>query len=133
MEIRNCAKCKKLFQYLSGPLLCPACKDQDEKDFQKVKDYLKENPRASMTEVAETLEISVDRITRYLKEGRLEVAPGSAITLECESCGAPITSGRFCNLCSGKLHNDLEATSKDLRNRSTQNSQSLMKYLKKEE
>lgn len=133
MEVRNCVKCKKIFQYLSGPPLCPSCKEQDEKDYLRVRDYLKENPRATMTEVAEILEISVDRITRYLKEGRLEIAPGSAISLQCESCGTSITTGRYCGNCSGRLHNDFESTSKDLRNRDSQARQSLMKYLKKDE
>lgn len=131
MEVKNCVKCKKIFQYLSGPQLCPNCKDQEEKDFQAVKDYLRANPKATITEVSEELEMSVDKITRYLREGRLEIAPGSAIILECERCGAPITTGRFCSSCSGRLEGDLKSTSQELKdraNRATQ--QSLMKYLK---
>lgn len=133
MEVKNCVKCKKLFQYLSGPPLCPNCKEQEEKDFQAVRQYLKEHPRASLTEVADALEISVEKITRFLKEGRLEIAPGSAIILECERCGSPIMSGRFCASCSGKLESDLSSTSKELRDRASQTSQSMMKYLRKDE
>lgn len=132
MEVKNCMKCKKIFQYLSGPPLCPNCREQEEKDFQKVKDYLREHPRATITEVSEELEISVEKITRYLKEGRLEIAPGSAIILECERCGSPITTGRFCNACSGRLESDLKTTSKELHDRSIQTQQSMMKFLKKE-
>lgn len=131
MEVRNCIKCKKIFQYLSGPQLCPNCKDQDEKDFQAVKQYLRENPRATITEVAEAMEMTVDKITRYLRDGRLEIAPGSAIILECERCGSPITSGRFCNACSGKMEGDFKSTSDELRDRANKAAQqSLMKYLK---
>jgi len=132
MEVKNCVKCKKLFQYLSGPPLCPNCKDQEEKDFQAVRQYLKEHPRATISEVAETLEISVEKITRFLKDGRLEVAPGSTMLLECERCGVPISTGRFCAVCSGKLESDLSATSRELHDKAKQAPQSLMKYLKKD-
>ena len=30
MEVRNCKGCSRLFQYLSGPILCPACKEKLE-------------------------------------------------------------------------------------------------------
>lgn len=132
MEIRNCKRCKKIFQYLNGPVLCPSCRDEDEQMFQKVKEYLKENPRSTMTEVAEALDISIERITRYLREGRLEIAPNSPIKLDCERCGAPITTGRFCNTCSGKLGGDLESTSRELKEKISRTPESLMKYLKRD-
>lgn len=133
MEVKNCSKCRKLFQYLSGPPLCPSCKEAEEKEFQDVKAYLKEHPKATITEVSETLEISVDKITRFLKEGRLEIAPGSAIILECERCGTPVTSGRYCAMCSNKLEGDFNATSRDLKEKANFVPQSMMKYLRKDE
>ena len=37
MNVRNCKKCGKLFNYVSGAPVCPACKDALEKKFQEVK------------------------------------------------------------------------------------------------
>ena len=26
MEVMNCRSCKRLFNYITGPMICPACK-----------------------------------------------------------------------------------------------------------
>ena len=33
MEVMNCRNCKRLFNYITGPMICPACKDKLEKKF----------------------------------------------------------------------------------------------------
>lgn len=106
MEPRNCRRCGKMFGYTSGMPICDACKRKDEEDFQRVRQYLKENPGARMREVAEACEVSVEKVTRYLREGRLEIKEGANIVLECESCGRSIKSGRFCESCSKQLGKD---------------------------
>ena len=45
MELMNCRNCKKLFNYIAGEKLCPACKEKLEEKFQEVKKYIEENPR----------------------------------------------------------------------------------------
>ena len=53
MELMNCRNCKKLFNYIAGEKLCPACKEKLEEKFQKVKKYIEENPRENINQVAE--------------------------------------------------------------------------------
>ena len=36
MELMNCRNCKKLFNYIAGEKLCPACKEKLEEKFQTV-------------------------------------------------------------------------------------------------
>ena len=50
MELMNCRNCKKLFNYIAGEKLCPACKEKLEEKFQKVKKYIEEIGRASCRE-----------------------------------------------------------------------------------
>ena len=52
MNVRNCRKCGKIFNYVSGLPICPACRDEAEKKFQVVKKFIRENPRADIREVA---------------------------------------------------------------------------------
>lgn len=132
MEIKNCKKCNRIFQYLTGAQLCQACKDIEEDEFQKIKQYLKENPKASMTEVSETLDISIEKITKFLRDGRLEVSVDSAIKLECEGCGKSIITGRYCQNCAGRIEGDLRGASRDLQRRSVEMPNHVMKYLKKD-
>ena len=34
MNVKNCRNCGKLFNYIAGPNICPACKEEIEKKFQ---------------------------------------------------------------------------------------------------
>lgn len=99
MNVRNCRVCGKIFNYLSGPPVCPACRDAAEAKFQEVKDYIREHPGVGMSEVAEACDVDPGQIRQWLREDRLEVTEDSAVFLNCESCGAPIRSGKYCDKC----------------------------------
>lgn len=108
MNVRNCRKCGRVFNYVTGPRLCPRCKEAQEADFQRVKEYIRENHGATINEVSEACEVEVSMIHQWLREERLELAEGSSITLQCETCGAPILSGRYCDKCKRDLANDFK-------------------------
>ncbi|MCH5275145.1 MAG: flagellar protein [Lachnospiraceae bacterium] len=107
MNVRNCRKCGKIFNYVAGPHICPACKESMEADFQKVKAYIRENKGATITQVAEDCEVEISQIQQWLREERLSLSEESGILLQCESCGAAITCGRYCEACKHKLASDL--------------------------
>lgn len=107
MELRNCSRCGKLFVY-KGSSLCPECQKLDEEDFSKVKDYLYDNPGASLIEVSEATGVSSDKILRYLKEGKLELSSEQSGILKCERCGKPIRAGRFCDVCAAEISKGLK-------------------------
>lgn len=48
-------------------------------------------------------EVEVSQIHQWLREERLELAEGSGIVLNCEICGSPIMSGRYCDKCRRDL------------------------------
>lgn len=103
-DVRNCRKCGKIFNYIGGAPICPVCKQADEEDFKKVKEYLYENPGSSVTKVSTDLNISVEKIKRFLKDGRLEITSEEGnMILECENCGKGIKSGRLCDACERDL------------------------------
>jgi len=108
MDIRNCMKCKKVFTYFNSPF-CPDCVKEEEAIFEKVRLYIKEHPNCSMSEVVEETGASMKKITRYLKEGRLEISKGmqGQGILDCELCGKPITKGKFCDSCAVKISQDM--------------------------
>ena len=84
----------KTFQYITGRVICPALKTK--KEFQKVKDYLYEHPKATMAEVSQATGVSVATIRHYLREGGTHHYADSPIDIECEKCGTTIKTGRFC-------------------------------------
>lgn len=107
MNVRNCKKCGKLFNYMAGLPICPACKEMAEKKFQEVKKYIRENPRADIQEVAENCEVEVSQIQQWIREERLEFTDDSPIKLPCEGCGAMINSGKYCDRCKNTMAKNL--------------------------
>ena len=68
MDVKTCRKCGRLFNYLSGPPICSACKDELEKKFAQVKEYIRENPRASMKEISEENDVPQQQLQQWVRE-----------------------------------------------------------------
>ena len=112
MNVRNCKKCGKLFNYVAGAPVCPACKEALEEKFQEVKKYVYEHPGCGITEVSDECDVETKQIKQWLREERLQFSEDSAVLLNCESCGAPIRSGRFCDKCKASMAQTLGSTYK---------------------
>lgn len=103
MNVRNCRKCGRIFNYVMGPFVCPRCREDLESKFQEVKTFIRENPGVDVQTVSEACDIDKSQIYQWLREERLELAEGSMITLSCETCARPIKSGRYCDNCKREL------------------------------
>lgn len=108
MEVRNCADCGKMFNYMGGTPLCAACIKKLEDKFDAVKEYVYDNPRATINEVAEENDVSVRQIKRWIREERLAFSDDSPIGIECEGCGKTIRTGRYCEMCKKALGKQLD-------------------------
>lgn len=108
MNIRNCRVCGRIYNYISGPNVCPVCKESQEAKFQEVKEYIREHKGANIPQVAEACDVDASQIRQWLREERLEVTEDSALYLTCESCGAAIRSGRFCEKCKNNMTQDFK-------------------------
>ena len=104
MELKNCKECGKLFSPSAGEDHCHVCRDDEEIDYQKVKDYLWDNPGASIDEVHEETGVEKETIIQFVKEGRL-ISDGidASFLVQCERCGKEIEKGRYCSTCKNEL------------------------------
>lgn len=107
MDVRNCKRCRKIFNYIGGQPLCPQCKEELEKKFQEVKAFVQEHKNISVAEVAKECEVEESQIHQWVKEERLMFSSGINIGIVCEKCGEPIETGRFCGRCKVNMINDL--------------------------
>ena len=114
MNVRNCRKCGRMFNYITGMPICPACKEVMEVKFQEVKEYIREHKGAGINEVASECNVETQQITQWLREDRLELAEDSAIMINCEGCGSPIRSGKYCDRCRANMTNSLNRMAKDI-------------------
>lgn len=112
MDVRNCRKCGKLFNYAMGPIICPQCKDSLEEKFQEVKKYVFEHQGCGIAEVSEACDVPTQQIKQWLREERLEFSSDSAVGLNCEICGEIIRCGRFCEKCKTNMTHNLKSAYK---------------------
>lgn len=108
MDVRNCARCGRMFNYVSGPPICPRCQADAEQKFVEVKKYIQDHKNAPITQIAEECEVTTSQIHQWIRQERLEFSEDSAIGLACEKCGAMIRTGRFCEKCKGEMATRLE-------------------------
>lgn len=107
MDVRNCKGCGKLFNYLSGPPLCPSCLKVLDLKFEQVKEYIYDHPGAGIQEVSEENDVSSTQIKNWIRQEKLTFSDDSPIGLECEMCGTTIKTGRFCKSCKDKMASHL--------------------------
>lgn len=93
---------------MQGQQICAACKEKLEEKFSQVKDYIREHETAAMKEISEANDISVKQLKQWVREERLTFSEKSAVGIECESCGAMIRTGRFCEKCKNQMANTLQ-------------------------
>ena len=112
MDVKNCKRCRRLFNYIGGPSICPQCREELEKVFQEVKKYLFDNRNATIRDVIENCDVDESQVRQWIREERLEFSPGIDIGMSCEKCGAPIVTGRFCEKCKASMITDLQTAGK---------------------
>lgn len=113
MNIRNCRRCGTVFSS-EGEMICLQCRQEDEVDYKRVKDFLWEHPKTSLMELSDILQISTDKIKRFLRDGRLEVSGTENMLLACETCGNSISAGRYCEECRKKVKRDIGSLTRDI-------------------
>lgn len=112
MDVRNCRVCKKLFNYLQGPIICPSCQEEMEKKFAQVKNYVWDNKNATIEMIAEANDVPIKQIQQWIREERLQFGEDAIGGIPCEKCGKMIKSGRFCDDCKGGMMNALDSVKK---------------------
>ncbi len=80
-----------------------------EDKFQEVKQYIRDHKGVGIQEVAEACSVDPGQIRQWLRDDRLEVTEDSALMLNCEGCGAPIRSGKYCDRCKANMTNSFNS------------------------
>ncbi|MDD2970598.1 MAG: flagellar protein [Lachnospiraceae bacterium] len=112
MNVRNCRKCGRIYNYVVGPNICPSCREKMEAKFSEVKEFVRENKGANIPEISEHCDIETSQIQQWIREERLVFAEDSPLGIECEGCGTMIKTGRYCDKCKAALTQGFNPTSK---------------------
>ena len=107
MQVRNCRKCGCLYNYVTGPSICPACLENIEEKFQTVKKYIQQHGKADMEDISRDCEVDTAQIQQWIRQERLQFSDDSPIKVSCEMCGKMISGGRFCAACKDQMARSL--------------------------
>ena len=94
MNVKNCRRCGRIFNYLGGQPICPSCREEIEKKFDTVKNYIRDNPKVGIPAVCEACEVDSNQIQQWIREERLQLTAESPIGVPGENCGTLIHSGK---------------------------------------
>lgn len=112
MALGNCIRCGSLFSRFNK-LVCPECIRQEEADFLKAVQWLRENARQDINALSESTGISRGDILRWIREKRL-VLSKTETAIRCKKCNAPIEFGTFCDRCKLGLSQDISENLKEI-------------------
>jgi predicted amidophosphoribosyltransferase len=104
MPLSKCPRCEKLFNKTDEGV-CPACCEEEEKDFETIRNCLDDHPEMNAERIAETTGVDIRCVMRMLDRGLIaNVALADAV--KCGQCGAPAISHskRLCQACLEKLN-----------------------------
>jgi predicted amidophosphoribosyltransferase len=103
MALINCIRCGNVFSTERETNVCPDCIAKENKDLQKIKEYLRDFPLANAIEVSERTGVSIIQIFKFVKMGSLNLtAPTEAF--KCRLCGKDVKKGTLCQDCIDKVN-----------------------------
>lgn len=88
--------------------VCPACQEDEETDFDLVRDALTEHPDLNSEQIAEVCGVAIDCVLRMLDTGALSNIDFNH-KVKCGRCGAPAIGAtkRLCQACLDKLDKEV--------------------------
>ena len=108
MSLANCSLCGKVFAFFPGGRdICQACAKKEDDNYLTIFHYLSTRPTATASEIAQSTEVDIKKIYRYVRENRLRLVKNDT-GLSCESCGIPISRGKICDNCRQRLSKEMK-------------------------
>ena len=114
MDLINCKKCGRAFMK-DGNDFCRRCRSDTEDEYRIVKQYVYDNPGATILEVHEATGVAEKLILQYLREGRLEITDDTNFVLDCQRCGTSIKSGKYCENCTHEMAKEFQSAMKPVK------------------
>lgn len=112
MELVNCTICGRAMQR-GLRNICQACAEKKEKDFLKVRDFIKDNPKVAIEVVVEATGVPETEVRQFIREGLIESTAVEGTSITCNRCGRPIANGVYCALCKQEFGSHEDGTAED--------------------
>lgn len=108
---RTCSECGGKYKFDGrGAYTCVECGHVTYDDFGKIRMYIDVHGPSPAVAISEGTGVPVQKINRYLRQGRIEIPDGSGEYIGCERCGEPIRYGRYCPACAAALSKSMSVS-----------------------
>ncbi|HNX74533.1 MAG TPA: hypothetical protein PLM07_07015 [Candidatus Rifleibacterium sp.] len=109
-KLISCRVCGVIMVKLARDV-CPKCFKEEEESFQKVKNFLRTNPGASVEQVAKNAGCPADQVQAFINSGRLERVGLRKVAHPCQLCQKIIYEGVMCPECKKDLKDQVRTLS----------------------
>ncbi|MBQ6005677.1 MAG: hypothetical protein IJL14_05445 [Selenomonadaceae bacterium] len=103
LNIRNCARCKKIFVPVGKEKICADCRAADLELEERVKSYVRDNPGITVNQLIEGSGAPAKLVWRMIQQGQFENSGLKNASYPCANCGKLITRDTYCSECLDKL------------------------------
>lgn len=100
--ISNCPRCGRLFNKTVRDI-CDQCINEESDFINIIRQYLKENKLATITDVVRDTEIELEIVLDLIEKGHIVLIDNPNMRFECSRCGLPTPDGRLCSKCREEL------------------------------
>ena len=108
LNIRNCARCKRIFAPVSGEKICPDCRAEDAEIEERVKAYVRDNPGLTVDQLIEGSGAPAKLVWRMIQQGLFENSGLKGAEYPCANCGKLITKDIYCSECASRLRENAQ-------------------------
>ena len=109
-KLISCRVCGVIMVKLARDV-CPKCFKEEEELFQKVKNFLRTNPGASVEQVAINVGCASEQVQAFINSGRLERVGLRKVAHPCQLCQKIIYEGVMCPDCKKDLKDQVRILS----------------------
>lgn len=104
MPLTRCERCGKMYNKRGGVKVCTQCHNDEESDYERIRDALEEQPNMTAEQVADSTGVEISCVMRCIESGRVQ-AITDKIEVRCDRCGAPAISlnKKLCEKCLNEL------------------------------
>jgi flagellar operon protein (TIGR03826 family) len=106
-DVQNCPNCGNIFRKTTWPL-CQDCKNEMENELSKCTEFIRRNRQTSMSQLVEQTGVSEINITKYIREGKINISDVPNLSYPCDLCESSIRKGNLCYNCRVKINTDID-------------------------
>lgn len=104
-NLDNCPRCGKIY-VKNFKDICPNCMKEIDTMYEKCLKYLREHRSCTIQELSDETKVSVNQITKFIREGRISIKNSPNMGYPCDSCGTIIRENQLCDPCRKRLTTD---------------------------